>query len=320
MGQGSSGTPKSGRRGSGVPQIAPVTICGDLSLSFAEHKQPVLCCGFSADEKLLVTGSADTKVIVWSLSNAKPIAKLVGHSNDVTGCAFIGSVAVVTTSKDGCALVWQCKTWSVSKRYSNHESSVLACAVSHDQQHIATGSEDKTAHVWASERHSGPPGSLLRGHTGPVVDVCFSPDDVAVGTCSSDCTIRLWNRRSGRMITELKDPLGPCSVAYSPDGIYLCVASKDSMVRIWNVNSEEVVNSLGGHSDHVTGCDFNSSGTVMASCSKDTHGRLWNPRSVGGKAVKVLAGHTAEILACTFSPSGQYLATVSKDNTCRVWK
>lgn len=310
-----------GRRRSSQAQLPPVEFAGDFSHSLADHHtKPVLCCDFSPDEKLLVTGSADHSAIVWSLATGMPVTKFMGHADHVTGCAFAGLSLIVTASLDGRACVWQVKTGTITYRYSNHEGPVFGCRVSHDGNFVATCSEDKSVHIWLVEGHSGPPKSLLRGHTEAVLDCQFSPDDVTVATCGKDKTIRLWNRRSGKIITQVQDPLGPQRLRFSPDGIYLCVASNDSMVRIWNMNSEAVANSLAGHSDMVTACDFNTSGSLMASSSKDKTVRIWNPRDIGGAATKTLSGHRAALVSCIFSPSGRYLATTSLDNTARVWK
>ena len=331
MGQSESKPPsgagarrQSSRRGSSTksPKLAPVEFVGDFNSTLDGHAGPVLCCAFSPDEKFLITGSVDQAVFVWSLVTGRNVAKLTGHSHAVTGCAFAGPAVFVTASLDCRALVWNFRgnTAQVTYRYSNHEGAVLGCRISNDGQYVATCSEDTTAHVWLVDGHAGAPKSLLRGHTEGVLDCQFSPDDITLATCSKDKTIRLWNRRSGKVITQLKDPLGPQRLRFSFDGIYLCVASIDNNVRIWNTNSEDVVNSLSGHTERVTCCDFNVSGQLMASSSYDNTVRIWNPRDVGGAAKKTLAGHTAEVLTCVFSPSGRYLATGSKDNMAKVWK
>ena len=81
----------------------------------------------------------------------------------------------------------------------------------------------------------------LKGHTGTVNSVTFSPDGMQILTASGDATARIWDAHTG---VELKKFEGHknsvLSAAYFPDGKRIVTASEDSTVRIWDANPSSV--------------------------------------------------------------------------------
>jgi WD40 repeat protein len=52
------------------------------------HSRSVVCLAFSADGKLLASGSADGEIRVWNAEDGKPVATFAGHSGRVLGLMF----------------------------------------------------------------------------------------------------------------------------------------------------------------------------------------------------------------------------------------
>jgi WD40 repeat protein len=74
----------------------------------------------------------------------------------------------------------------------------------------------------------------LKGHTGGIRSVAFSPDGKRIITGSDDSTVRVWDAATGRELLSLKGHIGTItSVAFSPDGRRIATGGTDGTVRVW---------------------------------------------------------------------------------------
>jgi WD40 repeat protein len=88
----------------------------------------------------------------------------------------------------------------------------------------------------------------LRGHTGGVINVTFSPDGKRLATegggMVSDDTVRLWDLATGRaLVVSQQHGIGYRSVvAFSVDGKMLAAGGKeDNNLRLWDTATGEVI-------------------------------------------------------------------------------
>jgi WD40 repeat protein len=78
--------------------------------------------------------------------------------------------------------------------------------------------------------------AILKGHTGRVEAVAFSPDGSTVATGSWDHTVRLWDVATGKERANYKWPIGRVySLAYAPDGLRLAAGGDLGAVVVWDV-------------------------------------------------------------------------------------
>ena len=89
-----------------------------------------------------------------------------------------------------------------------------------------------------SARAEAPEPITLKGHTGEVWSVCFSPDGKRLASASDDKTVKVWDTQTGQESLTLKGHTAAVtSVCFSTDGKRLASASKDGTVKIWNAPS-----------------------------------------------------------------------------------
>jgi WD40 repeat protein len=107
---------------------------------------------------------------------------------------------------------------------------------------------------------------VFSGHSGQITSIGFSPNGKLVVSGLGDCTIRIWDMESGRMVIRpLKGHTDWIrSIGFSPDGKLVVSGSDDCNIQIWDVESERtVVGPLEGHKDCITSVRFLPDGKLV---------------------------------------------------------
>ncbi|KAI1335600.1 WD40 repeat-like protein [Xylariaceae sp. FL0016] len=146
---------------------------------------------------------------------------------------------------------------------------------------LATGSGDNTARIWNTE--SGTPKYTLKGHTGWVLCVAWSPDARYLATGSMDKTVRLWDPETGQPVGKpfTGHTKWVTSVCWQPyhlwgdDGPRLASASKDATVRVYLANSGRALHVLSGHKTSVTIVRWGGLDHIYTA-SQDKSVKVWN--------------------------------------------
>jgi WD40 repeat protein/tRNA A-37 threonylcarbamoyl transferase component Bud32 len=162
----------------------------------------------------------------------------------------------------------------------------------------------------------------LRGHTGYVRSVVYSPDSTRLASASDDNTVKLWDARSGTEIATLRGHTDRVNaVVFSPDGSRLASAAgewgKPGEVKLWDAESGAEVTILRGHAGGVSSVVYSPDGTRLASASWDETIKLWDAHR--GALLATLRGHTNGVNSVAYSPDGARLASASDDNTIKLW-
>ncbi|XP_036343366.1 LOW QUALITY PROTEIN: protein HIRA homolog [Rhagoletis pomonella] len=135
----------------------------------------------------------------------------------------------------------------------NHLACVNCVRWSPNGQMLASGSDDKLVMIWRMSK--GPSGvfgtgglqknaeswkctATLRGHSGDVLDLAWSPNERWLASCSIDNTIIIWDVQSfPNMVTTLRGHTGLVKgVAWDPLGKFLASQSDDRSVKMWKTS------------------------------------------------------------------------------------
>ena len=151
----------------------------------------------------------------------------------------------------------------------------------------------------------------LKGHSGAILDLAFSPDGKILGSASRDTTAKLWDWRAATTLTELRQHLVQSSIpkdvkaiAFSDDGTLVATGGADMCVRIASVSDGRELHTLRGHQRHVSSVVFSPvDRTLVASCGYDRTVRLWDCRTE--KCTLVLSELNGVVRSVAFSPDGK---------------
>ena len=113
-------------------------------------------------------------------------------------------------------------------------------------------------------------GTLIRiaQNSGAVSSVWFSPDGQQLVTKSHNGTERIWNARTGNLLTNVSKDSNVVSSA-------MVLASQDGGVRVWDVRSGKPATELPKARSAVTSAWFSPDGKQIITSSQDGTVRVW---------------------------------------------
>jgi WD40 repeat protein len=182
---------------------------------------------------------------------------------------------------------------------------------------------------------------VLRGHTGTVRSAIFSPNGELILTAGEDVTddlkttdrtiplppeivkrvgtkdssARLWNARTGQMMTELKGHRGSInSAVFSSDGKWILTASADQTAIIWDLSGDPVT-QLKGHRSPIMTAVFGPGDEKVLTASSDRTAQIWPWKSYKRGA---FTAHGEVVTSVGFRPDGS-IVTAGRDSAVRLW-
>ena len=174
---------------------------------------------------------------------------------------------------------------------------------------------DYTIRFWNLE--TGEILRILKGHTGRILSIAWSPDGNILASCSGDNTIRLWNAETGKTFKKLKGHSSAVvSIAWSPDGRTLCSGSGDGTIWLWDAQTGNETRAF--YVLPVVNCvAWSQDGQHIASGSGDHTVRVWNPET---QQTNILEAHTAQVVSVSFFDNGRLLGSLSLNGTVVIWR
>ncbi|KAH6689616.1 U3 small nucleolar RNA-associated protein [Plectosphaerella plurivora] len=133
---------------------------GVWSVRFAPAETPTIQGddGPVAGKGVILTGSGDKMVKLWSLTSYTCVRTFEGHSNSVLKVAWLKipkheekvrrQIQFATAAGDGLVKVWDAQTGETECTLDNHEDRVWALAVHPETNEVVSGSGDSTVCFW----------------------------------------------------------------------------------------------------------------------------------------------------------------------------
>ena len=189
---------------------------------------------------------------------------------------------------------------------------------------VSSSWSESNIRVWDVEK--GEQVGTLKGHTGVVGTVAYSPDGKTLAS-AGDTTVRLWDADTGRIQKVLRGHQGSVeSVAFSADGKTLASGGFDDDARVWDVETGKVLATLECDNPVLTvalAADGKSVATAASRWGNGFYGvapsqvQVWDVAT--GKPLAMLPEQPGQVFAMVFKPDGKSLFTASLSGAVTLW-
>ncbi|MBK8180797.1 MAG: hypothetical protein IPK67_18270 [Planctomycetes bacterium] len=258
-----------------------------VRLEHLEHGvKPIAAIDFNADGTLLAAGTWDGDVALWTVGGWGEARRLFAPKNDdyqaVRDLAFAppgpAGDELAVSYADGRARLYDARTLT------------LLCTL------------DTTA-----------PGVVKE-----LNDLCYLPDGARLATVGADLTLRLWERASGKLLSEYAGHTRSVqSVAAHPGGKLLFTGAADGSVRTWDLEALEPARSIWRGPSTSYSLALSPDGSRAATTGWGGFVRIVEVET--GRELARWDGHGTSGVGVDWSADGRFLSTTGNDGRIVLW-
>ncbi len=195
----------------------------------------------SPDGNVLASQSKEGIVRLWNANSFKPMGEpfleRVNGTEELSWSSDSQMLGATCGINSTTICLWTIGSSSTPLKVSTGTTGVANLTFKWDRKLLAVGGWDHQVWLWdltSTPKHLEP----LRGHTGPVLRVLFSPDGRILSSASQRDQIRLWDvGRSGIFDTILKGHQAKItSMAFSGDSKLLVSGGEDGLIVLWDLS------------------------------------------------------------------------------------
>jgi guanine nucleotide-binding protein subunit beta-2-like 1 protein len=237
---------------------------------------------------LVISGSRDKKIIIWSLNLDNP-QEILDQDNKAKEEKLVGKP---------------------KKALSGHNHFVSSLAISKDSNFLVSGSWDKTARLWDLSNYKCK--QMFAGHSKDVVSVSFTTDSRLIITGSMDNSAKFWNTK-GEEKYKLEDFGGWVScinhIKKADKQQLIALGSWDNSVKLYDAKELSLVSTIEGFEYGVVSTCSDEDGEYLFSGEKNGKIRVHKLNNDNSVELKSTIDVNADLNAISFE--SKYYMTIS---------
>lgn len=255
------------------------------------HKAACRAGAFSADSKLIATGSADASIKILDVERMISKSTANQQNNDNANAVDGNNDHLLNQDSNG-----QDVSDFQQQQQSNHQ-----------------------------HQNSHPVIKTLYDHSDEVTFLQFHPDAPILASGSQDMTIKFYEymrattKRAHKTIQEAS-PIR--CFKFHPSGNFMLVACQQPTLRLYDINTCQCFvscNPLDQHTEAITSIDYNKTASYYVTGSKNGDIKVWD--GVSNRCVNTFRqAHEGSVSSVKISRNGKYILSAGKDALVRLWE
>ena len=220
--------------------------------------------------------SNNSSVCIWNIFTGEKISEFNCEGELITNLSFNkdGSLIVVMYSEYELR-IWNSKSGKCERIFNydyplsgnitfSPESTILACA----------SKKDKSIHLWdlTSENRQ-----TLEGHTDFICLLLFSNDGSILASGSEDCSIIIWDVKTGLPINQFKGHKGYITnLSFNQEGTMIASSDWKNNIHLWNLKIQDSRRESPIHLKGINCITNSRDGSFFISAGEDCSVKMWN--------------------------------------------
>jgi guanine nucleotide-binding protein subunit beta-2-like 1 protein len=246
------------------------------------------------DSTILVSGSRDKTLIMWSLEGrneetnqfGKPLKSMTGHNHFVTDLAITnGNSHLISSSWDKTMRLWNLRTCETQELYQSNNKEINTVCFSKDNRYIYSGGCESQMMLWNTKGQKKAD-STQENHQDWVSRIRFSPSAKHPFYASAgwDGRLKIWNGhfRHNGYIQAHDSPI--YALAIANNGTFIATGGKDGKVKLFNISESPSPRAEFSCGSIVNDLAFNPMFRMVAAAT-DNSIRIWDITNLDGDEV-----------------------------------
>jgi WD40 repeat protein len=285
----------------------------------------------SPDERTVVVGCGNGKLIAWDLHAGRRLFSVRAHSDHIYAVACtLDSTRVASASSDSTIRVWDLASGRKVRKFDRHDEAVTHLAMHPDGRSAISADLGRKFLVWHLE--TGKLVTRFKEQPGFPLVMAVSPDGKMVVSSDAEQRTIAWRTRSGRKLFDLPQPRSVLdddedytmsALAFTPDGRTVLGGCGSGDLLVWNARTgkadelSQTRRLMRGYPVPVMAVvAMPDNRTVLAASGNQL--TVWDLEK--RKQVSTFEGHTGTITTIAISTDGQTAISGSDDGSLMVWR